>query len=124
MQARRQLAGFLVASGSVLAVCGVVMSATQGSIDVEQPMSLAAFNLRGALSACVLLIGLSAALVGSVIWGTIQVTKTLKTLGSYVLVFSVLGLFTTPLNVHNWTVTLAFVYVTALLISVIFLAGC
>jgi hypothetical protein len=117
----RELGGALIAIGSVLALSGVVMNASLESLTRAQFVPLDELNLRAMLSLVLLLLGLLAAFVGSIVWAATKVPKTLKSLGGFILACSLLGLFTTPLNVHNWTFTLALVYITALLVGAVFL---
>lgn len=113
---RRALAAWLVTIGSALALCGVVINASLNPL-VQGPLD----ELRAFFGGFSLLAGLPTAFVGSVMWAARQAYKTLKTFGLVVLSCSLLGLLTTPLNIHDWTVTIGFIYATAFAIGVIFL---
>jgi hypothetical protein len=68
-----------------------------------------------------LLIGLVATLAGSVTWAWRAPLLRLAVYGAVLAALPFLAGYYTPINIHGWTVSLAFSYVTTFFIGVLFL---
>ena len=113
----------MIIIGAGVALCGVALDFwLEWELGIRSA-PWAPFDYLQYLSPYALLIGLPLAIAGASIWARSVISaKTLKTSGFVISGCAVLGFIITGINVHDWTMTMAFVYAAALVIGMIFLA--
>ena len=111
----------LLTFGPLLCGLGVLAVFWLETASMQGPINDSVFSIVSVGYLPMVLIGVSATLVGSIMWAWRARTKRLVLAGFILGPLAFVAIKFTPINIHGWTFSLVFPYLTAAGVSVLFL---